>query len=360
MHPKPFSKLLKVIKNYEITTSPHAGFRTLKGLVRARVLKKNTLRAIELYPTFACQANCPMCSVAPYKKKAQSRKQLSLEDYESLARKAGRLGATTIIILGGEPTLYKNIVPLISLFRKHHYFIHMVSNGLQLDEELLRSLKDAGLASMFFSLESLNAVENDKLRGQGHHRKTMKNISACQQIGMEVGLAPIFFPGRVNQALEIIDYCQKKSLRASGGQISKIGKAVDLPVLSKEEIEQVRKALDQYPNFVFDWSFSYFPGLACPAGREKIGITLNGDVIPCSYNPISFGNVFEEELSLILKRMGAFSQFKKRYEGCMCSEDKFYIENYQACIANNASYPVMFSEHPRINPTKEPELYNVK
>ena len=177
---------------------------------------------------------------------------------------------------------------------------------------MLLSFKQAGLDTIFFSLESVKKEINDGIRGKGHFDITLNNINLCKSIGLDVGLAPIFFPGKIEQAIDVVEYCFRNGLRASGGQITKIGNAIDIPTLSIEEISQVKKAVKKYPNLVFDWSFSYFKGSSCPAGREKIGITMNGDVIPCSYNPISFGNLFNEDLKIILKRMGMFSQFKKK------------------------------------------------
>ncbi|MDC0357866.1 radical SAM protein [Oligoflexia bacterium] len=358
MIPKSVLTLSKVIKNYEITASPHTAYRIIKGFFRARVLKKGTLRAIELYPTFACQLKCSMCSVEQYKKSSGQKKILNIDDYSKIAKTAGRLGATTIIVLGGEPTLYKDLRSLLAVFKKNHFFVHMVSNGVNLTREFLLDLKLSGLDSIFFSLESIEREVNDKIRGAGHFDNTLKNIELCKSIGLEVGLAPVFFPGQIERALAVVDFCHNSGIRASGGQISKIGKAVNLPSLSSEEVRRVKEAVDKYPNFVFDWSFSYFPGTACPAGREKLGITMNGDVIPCSYNPISFGNLFEEDLKEILDRMGRFSQFKKSYDGCLCSEDKCYIENYQSHIANEAEYPIMYYDHPNITKTKEPDMFN--
>lgn len=342
------NKISKMLANPEIMLSLATMQRAIKGFLRARIFRKNTLRAIELYPTFACQMKCTMCSVDRYKKGHSSGRSLSLKDYSKLASDGAKLGATTIIILGGEPTLFKDILPLIDVFRQHKYYVHMVSNGMGLDRAYIKQLKENGLNSLFLSLESVSEKTNDRIRGAGHFQQAMRNINWCRDERLKVGLAPVFFPGHIDQALEVIEFCHKEGLSASGGQIAPIGKGVNIPLLSAEEINLVRKAVDKYPNFVFDWSFSYFGGIRCPAGKEKVGITMYGDVIPCSYNPISFGNILDESLKNILKRMGSFSQFKKNYQGCLCSEDHIYIEKFLRPAALSSTYPLDYKEHPEV------------
>jgi len=271
-----------------------------------------------------------------------------MDDYSKLATEAAKLGATTLIILGGEPTLFQDLFLLIDVFHKKNYFIHMVSNGMNLEQTYIRRLKQSGLDFLFLSLESMSEETNDRIRGAGHFQQTMRNISWCRDEGLRVGLAPVFFPGHIDQALEVIEFCHREGLRSSGGQVAPVGKAIDTLLLSTEEINRIRNAVEQYSNFAFDWSFSYFEGIRCPAGKEKVGVTMYGDVIPCSYNPIGFGNILSESLTCILKRMGSFSQFKKNYQGCLCSEDHIYIEKYLRPAALSSIYPLDCREHPEV------------
>lgn len=350
------SDLKKIAKNREIILSLHTLIRIIKGIINAKLFKRSTLRTIELYPTFSCQLECDICSMNKYNM-VLNKATLNITQYSNLAREAAKLGATTLIILGGEPTLYPYICELIRAFNKEHYFIHMVSNGLALTEKYMSKLKSSGLNCLFLSLDSMSPETNDKIRCIGHFHKTMENINVCRKINLEVGLAPVFYSGHINQALEVIKYCNKQKIRASGGQIAPTGKAMNIKCLSQKEIQQVKCAMKKYSNFVFDWSFSYFNKPCCPAGKEKVGITMYGDVIPCSYNPIGFGNVFNEPLKDIIKRMGKFSQFKKDFSGCLCSEDESYIINYLYPAAASVRYPMDYNLHPKITPKTEPDMF---
>lgn len=331
-------------------------FRTFRGLSRALLLRKNTLKVIELYPTFECQSKCMMCSVGKYKKTSGSI--LTIHDYEAIARQGAKMGAIAMVLLGGEPLLASNIYEIIGIFKKYHYFVSIVSNAIALNKDVARNLRKSGLSSIYFSLESLNEEENDKLRGfDGHFRDVQRSIEMCKNEGLLVGLCEVIFPGHVDRFVELLRYCRQNDLLASGGELAVVGAAEGNNIVSEEEHLRVLKLLKEYPRLTFDWALSYFLKPRCPAGKEKIGITCYGDVVGCSLNPISFGNIKEETLENIWNRMGSFSQFKNDSSRCLTAGSRYYINNYIVPIAHLNNNPVNYVKHPNITPEKEPELF---
>jgi MoaA/NifB/PqqE/SkfB family radical SAM enzyme len=329
------------------------GVRTAKGVFRARCIGKNTLKVIELFPTFACQLNCSMCSVNRYPK----TDELTLDKYEEIAVEGKRLGAHSLTLLGGEPLLYKHIDKLITIFVKHHYYVHLVSNGLKIDKNNLSHLKECGLKCIFFSLESMDEAYNDSIRGKDHYARTMNNIDIAKSMDLRVGLATVIFPENIEHAVGVVNFCKANGLYASGGQVAPVGGAKDSAVLSDDELKLVRSVIKQNPHLTYDWMVSYFGRHRCPAGKEEIGITCQGDVIGCSYHPISFGNINHESLRSVWRRMQEFSHFKKDYPGCLCSEDKDYINQYLKPVADNPVYPVSYTKHPCMTKDIEPDMY---
>ena len=347
--------LSKYLANMWVVSNPHILYRFLRGFFRALVLKKNTLRVIELFPTFACQASCDMCSVDKYM--SRQCRMLNMDDYRDLARQGADIGATVMTVLGGEPLLYDELAELVITFREQGFYTHVVSNGLALTKQRVDELKAARLDCLYFSLESMDAVVNDRIRGMGHFDKTMENLALVKAAGITTGLSTVMFPGGLDMAEKVIQFCHEQGINASGGQIAPVGKAEGVEVLSGEEFVRVRDMLRKYPNLTYDWAFSYWLKPRCPAGKEKVGVTCYGDVIGCSYNPISFGNVLKEPLKAILKRMGSFSQFAKNFQGCLTSEDEPYIRTYLKPAYSAKQYPVSYLEHENISVDSEPELF---
>lgn len=347
--------LSKYYHNRWVVSDFRVLYRVLRGFLRAKIFGLNTLRVIELFPTFSCQSSCEFCSVGKYIK--SDSRIMDLDDYRSLARDGAKMGATVVTILGGEPLLYKNICDLVFIFKQNGYYTHIVSNGLALTEGLLAELKSSGLDCIYFSLESMDADKNDAVRGAGHHAKVMENIQMVKGVGLGVGLSTVMLPGALEQAIDVIEFCHAQGINASGGQIAPVGKAEGSDVLSKAEFKRVRDLLDRYPRLTFDWVFSYFMKPRCPAGKEKVGVTCYGDVVGCSYNPVSFGNYFDSPLKAIVGRMRRFSQFAKDFPGCLSSEDVHYIDRYLGPLGDAPSYPVYYDDHPAFGPDAEPGLY---
>ena len=305
----------------------------------------------------ACNIHCQMCSVEKFKC-AQGKVPLRLDEYERLASEAAPLGLSSVTILGGEPLLVQNLEDIIAAFRRRHVYVHMVSNSTMSSRERLASLKQAGLHGVCFSLDSLDKDKNDKIRGhEGHYDSVFRAIEDAKALGLVVSLAPVFFPGNVEVGIEVVRFCKRNGLGASGTQASPVGSWEGQPILSKEENNRVRELLREYPRLTFDWALSYLLKPNCPAGKEKIAITTYGDVCGCSINPISFGNIREESLKSILSRMQGFSQFKKNSPYCLAGEDAEYVEKYLRPVASFDKYPVSYHEHPNIGADSEPELF---
>jgi len=347
---KGYHTNLWVIKN------PIILYRILRGFFRAWVLNRKTLKSIEIFPTLQCNLTCTMCSVQKYKN--DRRPTLKPEDYECVARHGGRMGAISVNILGGEPLMAPDLVEIVRIFKRHHFFVYIVSNALLVNRHKLKALHQAGLDGICFSLDDLDPDVNDRIRGiAGHHQKVFAAVEIAQQEGLLVSLAPVFFHGRVDRGLAIVEYCEEHGLGASGTQVGAVGAWEEGELLTPEEHDQIRAMLKRYPRFTLDWALSYKLKYCCPAGKEKVAITNVGDVVGCSINPLAFGNIRNEPLKAIWERMGCFSQYRKDAAVCLSAEDTTFIETYLRPLREVTDYPVRFESHPAITPETEHALF---
>ena len=87
-------------------------------------------------------------------------------------------------------------------------------------------------------------------------------------------------------------------------------------------------------------SFSYFESpdkFGCMAGSRWIHISPAGDIIPCSYTPLTFGNIRNESLSDIYKKIRKHPEYKKNTK-CLI-QDKEFRNKYIYPIPKDASLP---------------------
>lgn len=330
--------------------------RALRGLLRAAVLRKNTLRTIHVIPTLKCQAHCTMCSVA--KLHMGGAAELTLAEYADIADQATRMGALAVTFTGGEPLLVDNLEELIRTFSGRHFYISIVTNGLAMTRDRARTLKAAGLDSVHFRLDSLDEEENDWLRGfPGQCRRVKEAMELCLDEGLTVALCAVIFPGHIARYERMAEFCGHRGLTLSLPTLAPVGAATSERVATKEDLDQLRDLLRRHRRAKVDWAFSYFLRPRCPAGKEKIALTCYGDVLGCTLNHISFGNVREEPLEAIWERAGRFSPFAKNAERCLAAFDTEYQQAYLMPLALAGTSPVRFDAHPNIRPASQPGLF---
>ncbi len=66
----------------------------------------------------------------------------------------------------------------------------------------------------------------------------------------------------------------------------------------------------------------------CGAAIEKLYVTPFGDVIPCPYMHISFGNVREASLGAIREKMLANHYLKGFHAQCLTAEDEEFMDKH--------------------------------
>jgi len=350
-----FRNLRGYFTNKWVLVNPFLVWRTVKGFWRA-LFGRNTLRNIEIFPSMKCNLKCRMCSIEKFND--EPGEPLMQKDYERLANEAAALGCASVTILGGEPLLVQDLKEIIRIFHRRHYYVHMVSNATTITRKKLEELKNVGLNGICISLDSLDEKENDAIRGlPGHYMKAMDSINIAKELGLVVSLAPVFFPGRLEEGIKVVEFCQSHGIGASGSQVSPVGGWEGQQILSKKENDRIRQLIKKFPRMTMDWGMSYFLKCRCPAGKEKVAISTNGNVFGCSINPISFGNIKHEELRKILKRMQSFSKLNIDSSVCLAGEDADYVERFLRPLEKFDHYPVAWTEHPALTQEREPNLH---
>jgi MoaA/NifB/PqqE/SkfB family radical SAM enzyme len=125
----------------------------------------------------SCNARCAYCSAARTRAAAPDRPQ----PLESALRALDHLrtaGVESLILLGGEPTLYPDLIPLARAAVSAGMQVGIATNGLALTRDLRRELLGLGRVAVNFSIDSIHARENDAVRGAGHHARSLTNLRA--------------------------------------------------------------------------------------------------------------------------------------------------------------------------------------
>lgn len=106
--------------------------------------------------------------------------------------------ACNIQLSGGEPTVRDDLPQIIEMGRHSGFsFIQLNTNGLRLAREkgYAKTLKAAGLASVFLQFDGITDDVYRRLRGADLAAEKMEAIAHCGEAGLGVVLVPMIVPG---------------------------------------------------------------------------------------------------------------------------------------------------------------------
>jgi hypothetical protein len=155
------------------------------GYFRTLVLRKPTLRIIEFSITPACQSGCGYCYASKFQR--SSEKLLSVDEIRDTWVQAKKLGAFTGFVVGGEPSLHKNFLDIVRVLEPMKHMVSFATNCISLTEEMVIEAKKMGVFVIYVSLNSVDPVTNDIVRGYyGHFDHAMRVIDLCKKHEIDV------------------------------------------------------------------------------------------------------------------------------------------------------------------------------
>lgn len=163
------------------------------------IVDRNT-NVLEVKPLTGCNLNCIYCSVNQGINDARYDVLIEPEYIASeCARLAQQKSHPVEFNIGphGEPLLYPFLADLISQLAAipNCNVISLNTNGTMLSQELINTLKEAGLSRINLSLNTLDAKLNNTLSGRAYPTQhVLDMITYCKEINMPLLLAPLIVP----------------------------------------------------------------------------------------------------------------------------------------------------------------------
>ncbi len=293
--------------------------------------------------TYACQCACAHCSAVDYQREtALAGASLTGAELQDVVAQAVDLGATCVILTGGEPLLFDGLPDLIASIERSRSVCTVFTNGELLTEDTIARLAAAGLYGVFVSLDGADAQSHDAHRGRpGLWEKATAGLKRCQQAGLLTGISTyvtreklasgemdrMMDVARALGVLEVFLFDVIPTGRLQGQRDC---------LLSDREAEQIvefRRTYTprpDYPRIVHQTMFASiaYPCVAegCPAAMVQLHVRANGDVSPCDFTPCSFGNIREQPLREIWDAMAASALYATPSARCRLSKPDFWVE----------------------------------
>ena len=284
--------------------------------------------------TTRCQADCVHCSAARHK--GADRPEMTTEQIKTLIRQSEAAGVVTIVFTGGEPMLRKDIYELVSYVDKDEAVALLFSNGLMLSEENVGKLKDAGLWGICVSIDSPDAAAHDALRHvPGCFEKATNGLRRCKEAGMITAISTYATPerlhsGQIQQMIKLsedvgVDELIIFDVVPTGRLLKQDTKFLLNPEDQQElcRIEEEQNSRHTPPQIITQAHVNGPTGVGCYAGWCQFYVTAYGDMTPCDFTPLTFGNVLEEGVDAVWDRMTAHDAYCKRSNHCRMQDPEF-------------------------------------
>jgi MoaA/NifB/PqqE/SkfB family radical SAM enzyme len=365
---KQYTNLGKWKGKYQVanTFAPPVGskpmFRALKGLIKSQLMPYPFPLAMTFAVSYKCQCNCVHCSAGKHLRK--DRKELTTEEAKKLIDEAQDLGVSIITFTGGEPLLRKDIFELISYVDTKKAMPMMFTNGEFLTDENVEKLADAGLYSVFLSIDSPNPEEHDTLRRRpGLFEIAIEGLLKAKSKGIFVGFSSYATHTGADRGIYQQLYKYGKELGVqnillfdcvpTGKMLHDTSEMLTFEqreVLHKFSAEKFRNS-ELPPLSSQSWQNSveaYLSGIGCLGANIQFYASAYGDICPCDFAPLSFGNVRKESLKKIWMRMVKHPAYNHRSPFCRMQDPgfrKYYIDP----IPDDAYLPYSINKLPSVD-----------
>jgi MoaA/NifB/PqqE/SkfB family radical SAM enzyme len=293
----------------------HSHLPPLNSTAYTRFIREHLIQKIagpshaQIGLTTACPQNCEYCYSRDKKGKAMETSMIL-----DVIRDLQRMGVFWLGITGGEPLLNKDIVQVVK-FASRQCAVKLFTTGMTLTESRARELKNAGLFSVSVSLDHWKAEEHDKVRGHpGAFKIALKALEIFQEVGgIHVGVSAVLSQEmiRLKQVENFLTVLENLGIHEAW--LSEAKPSIprmwnNCHVISDEEITVLTQLQDRW-NKKGGMTVNYlghFEGrnhFGCAAGNKMVYIDACGNVSPCVFLPMSFGNVHQKPLHSIYSEM---------------------------------------------------------
>ena len=305
------SKLTRIgNKIYTNTFTPYFPSRAYDRFLKG-VIAISAGQPLPVVTNFAvtpqCPCNCWHCSFSDRSKKDV----LTLEQLRKAIADVQDLGTSVIGLTGGEPLLRDDLEEIIACIDKRSMPL-LFTTGYKLTRQRVKDLKSAGLEIPVISLDHYKAEVHDKGRRQeGIFDYAVNAIRLFQDEGFYVAVS--FVPDKPlvsdrQEIFKVIEFFRDigiNDMRLTSPILS--GKLTTKPEerLSPENVQtivEIQKKCTRTKGYPGVFAYDFFESekyYGCGAGFNYMFIDSQGNVCPCDFTMLSFGNIFERPLQEI-------------------------------------------------------------
>ena len=141
---------------------------------------------MQIYLTNACNLRCKHCYM--YADKSLEN-ELTTDEIIKICKRFKEAGGEYITVTGGEITLKKDIIKILTEIRRIGLGLHILSNGVLWSDELIETVSRLGVERVQISLDGFDEKSNAMIRGAGAFDKALNTVDKLVKRHVNVFLA---------------------------------------------------------------------------------------------------------------------------------------------------------------------------
>lgn len=297
-----------IIHSHLPPINSRAYFRFIKEHLLAKTLGPSHA---QIAVTNICPQKCRYC----YNRDRRGE-VLNTKTIIQLIRELKDLGVFWLGLTGGEPLLNPHIIRIVES-AGNDCAVKLFTTGSGLTRDMARDLKKAGLFSVSVSLDHWDEETHNRIRGCPDAFQTALNaVRIFRESGLHVGVSSVLSPEMIknNQVDKFIEFLIQLDIHEawlSECKPSPMDYWQDDGVITESERTALLELQDRYnrEGRITVNYLAHFEGkehFGCNAGHKMIYIDPFGEISPCVFTPMTFGNVHRQSLKNIYAEMRTF------------------------------------------------------
>jgi len=249
--------------------------------------------------TTACNLRCRTCYMVASK---PSPEELTTTEIEGLLDEASKAGCKTVALMGGEPLLRDDIIPITRFALDRFQQVQISTNGTLDAMQLVKEFKHSKNLTIQISLDGPDAQSNDRIRGKGSFQKARSFMGALSSAGISTTLSTVLNAYNYNLVAKMCEFaCEVGASAVIFHKVHVVGRAEDFPDIIPTA-EQLMHGMGMILKMFYDYGVSGrlmvdFPHNrwirgdtlidaahpVCHFGRAFAFVTSRGDLVCCSH-----------------------------------------------------------------------------
>lgn len=245
------------------------------------------IETVDFYINYVCGIRCTHCFIG---ENLNSNVEMPLEQIKIIVSDLKHRDVKCITLLGGEPSLHKNINDVISFIINKGMGVRVVSNGQKPFQKLIKSLNEDEKTKLkvCFSIDGSNAEINNSIRGKKVFENLLNSIQLVKNNNIQYsGITSISkdnfsdVENIINTSYELgMEYLNIHYVTDRGFALK--SKVVDIPMW-KGLVKKLESSKNKIPIRLEKTFVSFDTNVVCEVNKkENIIIDPNGFIFGCT------------------------------------------------------------------------------